>query len=100
MKAQDRESLEALRDELGLNERVILPGAVRTPHVALKRADMFVSSLNWRAFPWHYARPWPWFAGSRCGISQRVSVIIEDGQNGILVPKVTRKHLQPQYSSY
>ena len=84
----DRESLEALRDELGLNERVILPGAVRTPHVALKRAEMFVSSSELEGFPMALCE------AMACGLPvvaaeyhSAVSDIIEDGQNGILVPK-------------
>jgi len=83
----ERESLEALRDELGLNDRVILPGAVKTPHVVLKRADMFVSSSELEGFPMALCE------AMACGLPvvaaeyhSAVSDIIEDGQNGILVP--------------
>ena len=83
----EREPLEALRDELGLNDRVKLPGAVKTPHVVLKRADMFVSSSELEGFPMALCE------AMACGLPvvaaeyhSAVSDIIEDGQNGILVP--------------
>lgn len=83
----ERDSLEALRDELGLGDRVKLPGTIRSPHVVLKQADMFVSSSELEGFPMALCE------AMACGLPviateyhSAVRDIIEDGQNGILVP--------------
>ena len=83
----ERDSLEALLDELGLGDRVKLPGTIRYPHVMLKRADMFVSSSELEGFPMALCE------AMACGLPviateyhAAVRDIIEDGQNGILVP--------------
>jgi glycosyltransferase involved in cell wall biosynthesis len=83
----ERDSLEALIDELGLGDRVKLPGTIRYPHVMLKRADMFVSSSELEGFPMALCE------AMACGLPviateyhAAVRDIIEDGQNGILVP--------------
>jgi len=83
----ERDSLEALRDELGLGDRVKLPGTIRYPHVVLKRADMFVSSSELEGFPMALCE------ALACGLPviateyhSAVRDIVEDGHNGILVP--------------
>ena len=83
----ERDSLEALLDELGLGDRVKLPGTIRYPHVMLERADMFVLSSELEGFPMALCE------AMACGLPviateyhAAVSDIIEDGQNGILVP--------------
>ena len=83
----EREALEALRDELGLGDRVILPGTVKHPHVVLKRADMFVSSSELEGFPMALCE------ALACGLPviateyhSAVRDIVEDGHNGIIVP--------------
>lgn len=83
----ERKLLEVLRNELGLDDRVILPGTVRYPHVVLKRADMFVSSSQLEGFPMALCE------AMACGLPviateyhSAVREIIEDGKNGILVP--------------
>ncbi len=46
-----RKQLESLRNELGLNERVALPGIAKNPVEALKRADIFVMPSRHEGFP-------------------------------------------------
>jgi glycosyltransferase involved in cell wall biosynthesis len=46
-----RDSLEKLREELRLQERVELPGLTKTPHEKMKRADLFVLSSRHEGFP-------------------------------------------------
>ena len=83
----DREALEALREELGLGDRIMLPGMVRHPHVVLKRADMFVSSSELEGFPMALCE------AMACGLPvitteyhSAVHDIVKDGYNGIIVP--------------
>ncbi|MFH1913886.1 MAG: glycosyltransferase family 4 protein [Pseudomonadota bacterium] len=47
----ERPSLESLREELCLNERVLLPGQLDAPGWALRRADLFVLSSRFEGFP-------------------------------------------------
>ncbi len=47
----ERPALEALISQLGLSERILLPGYVRNPYPILKRARLFVSSSNAEGFP-------------------------------------------------
>lgn len=83
----EREALEALRDELGLGQRVRLPGTVRYPHVVLKQADLFVSSSELEGFPMALCE------SLACGLPviaseyhSAIREIVDDGQNGILTP--------------
>ena len=83
----ERDALEALLDELGLCDRGKLPGTIRSPHVVLKQADMFVSSSELEGFPMALCE------AMACGLPviateyhTAVRDIIENGQNGILVP--------------
>jgi glycosyltransferase involved in cell wall biosynthesis len=46
----DRGALQALSRELGIGERVALPGFVLNPFPFLKRCDVFVSSSRWEGF--------------------------------------------------
>lgn len=82
-----RKELEALRDKLGLNTRVILPGAIKRPHSLLKRGNLFVLCSDYEAFPMALCE------AMACGLpviatdySSAVHDIVENGQNGILVP--------------
>jgi glycosyltransferase involved in cell wall biosynthesis len=83
----ERRGLEALRDELGLDNKVLLPGTVRHPHAMLKKGEIFVSSSDVEGFPMALCE------AMACGLPvisteyhSGVRDIIEDGQNGILVP--------------
>jgi glycosyltransferase involved in cell wall biosynthesis len=47
---EERESLENLRNELGLNEIVKMPGFSQNPYVYIKQADSFISSSRYEGF--------------------------------------------------
>ncbi len=47
----DRAELEKLRDDLGLHDRVILPGVIQNVAAVLKKADLFVMSSRFEGFP-------------------------------------------------
>lgn len=46
-----RDELEALTVELGLEERVFLPGRTRRPHEAMARGSIFAFPSRWEGFP-------------------------------------------------
>jgi len=48
---RERAALEALRDRLGLADRVRFPGVTREPAAALGSADVFVLSSRYEGFP-------------------------------------------------
>jgi len=48
---EDRGALERLAVELGVGERVRLPGFVANPHATMARADLFVLSSAWEGSP-------------------------------------------------
>ena len=83
----ERTGLEALRDELGLGNLVMLPGTIKHPHVVLKQSQLFVSSSELEGFPMALCE------AMACGLpviaaeyNSGVCDIVQDGQNGILVP--------------
>lgn len=47
----ERESLRALADELGIPDRVVMPGWLSNPYPALKNASVFALSSNVEGFP-------------------------------------------------
>lgn len=47
----DREALARLADELGLSERVAMPGFVDNPFAYMRRAGVFVLSSRWEGLP-------------------------------------------------
>ncbi|WP_353161647.1 glycosyltransferase [Salinisphaera shabanensis] len=47
----ERAHLEALRDELGLTDCVLMPGWIDNPHAWMARAALVASSSNWEGLP-------------------------------------------------
>jgi glycosyltransferase involved in cell wall biosynthesis len=82
-----RTQIESLRDALGLNGRVHLPGRVKNPHHVLKQADLFVLSSRWEGWPMALAEAMscglPVIAAD-CRMGPRE--IVRDGVDGVLVP--------------
>jgi glycosyltransferase involved in cell wall biosynthesis len=46
-----RPQLEALRDELGLSAKVMIPGFLARPHAIMRKADLFVLASRFEGFP-------------------------------------------------
>lgn len=83
----ERGALEKLRGQLGLNDRVILPGTVKYPHTVLEKCEIFVSSSELEGFPMAICE------ALACGLPviaaeyhSAIRDIIQHEQNGILVP--------------
>ncbi len=81
-----RADLEALRDALGLRDRVELRGVVREPHEVLRRGDLFVLASRTEAFPMALVE------AMACGLAviateyhEGVREIVRDGVDGLLV---------------
>ena len=84
----ERAQLEGLRDQLGLNEHIILPGWVDNPHAWMRRAALVVLSSNWEGLPTVLIE------ALACGCPVVATdclhgprEILEDGRYGKLVPR-------------
>lgn len=82
-----RDELERLRDDLGLRDRVDLPGWVRPIWPAIRGGDLFVLPSRYEGFPSALLE------AMACGLASVAfacpsgpSAIIRDGVDGLLVP--------------
>jgi len=84
---EERSALEGLVEQLGLAERVLLPGFVENPYAWLNRARLFVLSSRWEALPTVLIE------ALACGVPvvatdcpSGPAEILENGRWGTLVP--------------
>ncbi len=89
-----RINLEALRDKLGLSERIRFHGLIRNPYEVLNQADLFVLSSRTEGFPNSM------LDAMACGLPVIATdcpsgprEIIHDGEDGLLVPTEDKEQL-------
>lgn len=82
-----RPHLEGLARELGIDEKVVLRGAVKDTHLALQQSDLFVLSSRFEGFPMALLE------AMACGLPviafdcrSGPREMIQNGVNGVLVP--------------
>lgn len=83
----DRPALEALVNELGLEDDVALPGFVENPYAYMSRASLYVLSSRWEGLPTVLIEALCCGApivATDCPSGPRE--ILADGQHGLLVP--------------
>jgi len=83
----ERERLERLAEDLGIGDRVQMPGVVDDPEAHLQRAGIFVLSSRFEGFPMSVCE------AMACGLpviateySQGVYDLVQPGENGMVVP--------------
>ena len=85
---EERGRLEALREELRLGGRVSLPGRVRDPYTFLRKATLFALPSRVEGFPLALCEALACGLPAVCAdCAGGVRDIVEDGVNGLLVPK-------------
>ncbi len=83
----DRPALEALVNQLGLEDDVALPGFVENPYAYMSRASLYVLSSRWEGLPTVLVEALycgPPIIATDCPSGPRE--ILADGQHGLLVP--------------
>ncbi|MCI0562551.1 MAG: glycosyltransferase [Nitrososphaera sp.] len=83
----DRPALEALVNQLGLEDDVALPGFVENPYAYMSRASLYVLSSRWEGLPTVLIEALycgPPIIATDCPSGPRE--ILADGQHGLLVP--------------
>lgn len=85
---EERQKLMAIIRELGLENRVFMPGRLRRPDLVMSKAEFFVLSSRFEGFPNAVIE------AMACGLPvisfdcpTGPNVIIHDGKDGILVPR-------------
>ncbi|HWS56072.1 MAG TPA: glycosyltransferase family 4 protein [Pyrinomonadaceae bacterium] len=85
---EERARLEALRDALSLGGRVSFPGRVKAPYAFLRRATIFALPSRAEGFPLALCEALACGLPAVCAdCAGGVRDIVEDGVNGLLVPK-------------
>ena len=83
----DRPALEALVNQLGLEDSVAMPGFVDNPYAYMSRASLYVLSSRWEGLPTVLIEALycgPPIIAMDCPSGPRE--ILADGQHGLLVP--------------
>ena len=83
----DRPALEALVNQLGLEDDAAMPGFVENPYAYMRRASLYVLSSRWEGLPTVLIEALycgPPIIATDCPSGPRE--ILADGQHGLLVP--------------
>lgn len=84
---QLRAELEAMRDTLGLNDRVFLPGTVKHPQEVLMQGDLFVMSSRREGFPMALCEAMACGLPAICtACSDGPTSIVRNEIDGLLIP--------------
>ena len=81
-----QESLEKLRDELNLKDKVQFPGLTKKPYDIMTNADIFVMSSRWEGLPMVLGEAMACGMPVICFSCHGPRDIIRDGVDGILIP--------------
>ncbi|SER00044.1 Glycosyltransferase involved in cell wall bisynthesis [Faunimonas pinastri] len=84
---REREALEALVRDLGIEDRVRLPGWIERPSAYFEAADIFVVPSRHEPLGNVLLEAWAMQKPVIAADSEGPSWLIQDGENGLLVPK-------------